>query len=64
MKQHIKSIAIGAALARCSRRMGCGSDDDSGPLGNVDALIILQRPTRNDRATSSSTPRTSRARSW
>ena len=46
MKQ-LKSIAIGAALFT-SAGLGCGSDDNSGPLGNVDALIILQRPKRND----------------
>ncbi len=46
MKQ-LKSIAIGAALFT-SAGLGCGSDDNSGPLGNVDALVILQRPKRND----------------
>ncbi|HEV7557546.1 MAG TPA: hypothetical protein VGO00_18910, partial [Kofleriaceae bacterium] len=46
MKQ-AKSIVIGAALAALVP-MGCGGDDASGPLGNVDALIILQRPSRND----------------
>jgi Hydrazine synthase alpha subunit middle domain len=48
VKNHIQSIAIGAALFTLGG-IGCGGgDDDSGPLGTVDALIILQRPTRND----------------
>ncbi len=46
MKHQIKSIAIGAALFTLAG-IGCSSDD-SGPLGNVDSLIILQRPKRND----------------
>jgi len=46
VKQHIKSIAIGAALFTFAG-IGCSSDDP-GPLGNVDSLIILQRPKRND----------------
>src|ERR1700689_2470924 len=45
--KHIKSIAIGAALF-ATGALGCGSDETSGPLGNVDALVILQRPKRND----------------
>jgi hypothetical protein len=44
--KHAKNIAIGAALFTLVG-IGC-SDDSSGPLGNVDALIILQRPKRND----------------
>ncbi len=48
MKQHVKSIAIGAALFTMGSLVGCGSDDDAGPLGNVDSLIILQRAARND----------------
>jgi Hydrazine synthase alpha subunit middle domain len=44
--KHAKNIAIGAALFTLAG-IGC-SDDSSGPLGNVDALIILQRPKRND----------------
>ena len=44
MKPTMKSIAIGAALLG----FGCGGDNTSGPLGNVDALVILQRPSRND----------------
>src|SRR5262245_20538673 len=46
VKNHIKSIAIGAALFTFAG-IGC-SNDDSGPLGNVESLIILQRPKRND----------------
>lgn len=44
---NMKSIAIGAALLG-SAGLGCGGSDTSGPLGNVDSLIILQRPARND----------------
>jgi hypothetical protein len=44
---NLKSIAIGAALFTAAP-MGCGGDSTSGPLGSVDALIILQRPKRND----------------
>ena len=44
---HLKSIAIGAALFTTAG-VGCGGDDNSGPLGSVDSLIILQRPKRND----------------
>jgi hypothetical protein len=46
--KHIKSITIGAALFAATGSVGCGPDDDGGPLGNVDALIIVQRPKRND----------------
>ena len=28
--------------------LGCGGDNNSGPLGNVESLVILQRPKRND----------------
>ena len=41
------SIAIAAALVTVAG-MGCGGSDSAGPLGNVDALVILQRPARND----------------
>ncbi|HEY5947679.1 MAG TPA: hypothetical protein VIV40_19380, partial [Kofleriaceae bacterium] len=44
----IKSIAIGAALFTAGFGVGCSNDDNSGPLGNVDSLVILQRPKRND----------------
>ena len=48
MNQYIQSIAIGAALFTLGG-IGCGGGgDDPGPLGSVDALIILQRPKRND----------------
>lgn len=43
----MKSIALGTALLAAAGA-GCGSDDSTGPLGNVDALIVLQRPKRND----------------
>jgi hypothetical protein len=46
VKHHIKSIAIGAALFTFGG-IGCGGDE-SGPLGSVDSLIILQRAKRND----------------
>ena len=48
MTKTFKSIAIGAALFTMGPLTGCGTDDSGGPLGNVDALIILQRPARND----------------
>lgn len=43
----MKSIAIGAALL-AGAQVGCGNDGSTGPLGDVDALVILQRPKRND----------------
>ncbi len=46
--KHIKNIALGAALFAAMPSMGCGGDDDGGPLGSVDSLIVLQRPRRND----------------
>ncbi len=46
--RNMKSIAIGCALFIAGTGVGCGSDDNTGPLGNVDALVILQRPKRND----------------
>jgi hypothetical protein len=45
--RNAKSIAIGAALLSVLGGIGCGSES-SGPLGNVDALVILQRPKRNE----------------
>jgi len=48
MKLHSKSIAIAAALMAATGSVGCGGDDEGGPLGNVDALVILQRPKRNE----------------
>lgn len=47
MKTFMKTIAIGTALLTAAGA-GCGGDEDTGPLGNVDSLIILQRPKRND----------------
>ncbi|MBS1118739.1 MAG: hypothetical protein H6Q90_967 [Deltaproteobacteria bacterium] len=44
---NINRIALGATLLTAAG-IGCGGEDNSGPLGNVDALIILQRPSRND----------------
>ncbi len=46
--KNMKSIAIGAALFAAGTGVGCGGDDNTGPLGNVDSLVILQRPKRND----------------
>ena len=43
-----KSIAIGAVLLTTGGGFGCTTSDNGGPLGNVDALVILQRPARND----------------
>lgn len=43
----LKSTVIGMALLTTAAP-GCGGDGDSGPLGNVDALLILQRAKRND----------------
>src|SRR5688572_15384865 len=40
-----KSFAIGAVVLAAAA--GCGSES-TGPLGDVDALVILQRPKRND----------------
>lgn len=45
--KHVKSIALGAALLAAAG-VGCGTDNNAGPLGNVEALVILQRPKRND----------------
>jgi Hydrazine synthase alpha subunit middle domain len=49
VKQHIQSIAIGAALFTLGS-VGCGGGDgeNNGPLSSIDALVILQRPRRND----------------
>ena len=44
----INSIAFGAALWASLGGVGCGNDESTGPLGDVDALVILQRPKRND----------------
>ncbi|HEU0037384.1 MAG TPA: hypothetical protein VFQ53_42530 [Kofleriaceae bacterium] len=42
----MRHIALAAAFV--TALIGCGGEDSSGPLGNVDALIILQRPKRNE----------------
>src|SRR5688572_15488957 len=44
----LRNIAIGASLLAAGLSGGaCSSDDDSpGPLGQVDALVVLQRPKR------------------
>src|SRR5262245_7408975 len=47
VKTYMKTIAIATSLLTAAGA-GCGGDDSSGPLGNVDSLIILQRPKRND----------------
>jgi hypothetical protein len=47
VKNMMKTIALGTALLTAAGA-GCGGGDSTGPLGNVDALIILQRPKRND----------------
>lgn len=46
MTHQLKSIAIGAALFTLAAT-GC-SGDESGPLGNVDSIVFLQRAKRND----------------
>ncbi len=47
--KHRNQLALGVTLLTLSGAgVGCGGEDTSGPLGNVDALIILQRPSRND----------------
>jgi hypothetical protein len=48
VKHHIQSIAIGAALFTLGG-IGCsGGGDEPSALSSVDALVILQRPKRND----------------
>jgi hypothetical protein len=41
-----KSIALTVALAATAT--ACGGSDDNGPLGDVQALIVLQRQARNE----------------
>lgn len=43
----MKTIAIGVG-ALLLATAGCSSNTSSGPLGNVDSLVILQRVKRND----------------
>lgn len=43
----LNSTAMGLAVF-ATAGLGCGGDGNSGPLGNVDSLVILQRPKRND----------------
>lgn len=45
--KQLKSTVIGMALLTTAG-LGCGGGGDNGPLGNVDALLILQRAKRND----------------
>ena len=48
MKQIMKNLVLGS-LVTLTGAAGCGGDDaTTGPLGDVDALIILQRPARLD----------------
>jgi hypothetical protein len=42
----LNHFSFGAALLAAAA--GCGGEDNSGPLGDVDALVVLQRPLRND----------------
>ncbi len=47
MKHLMKGLAVATALLAAAP--GCGSDDNSSSaLGNIDSLVILQRPKRND----------------
>src|SRR5687768_11911860 len=48
VQQSMKTLALGMSLVTMTGGVGCGGDDNSGPLGTVDSLIILQRPKRND----------------
>ena len=45
--KRINAIAFGA-LIMTAAGLGCGGSTDTGPLGNVESLVILQRPKRND----------------
>lgn len=48
MSPTMKTLALGTALFTATGSVGCGGDPSPGPLGDVDALIILQRAKRND----------------
>lgn len=41
----IKHLILGASLLGAP---ACGGEDNPGPLGNIDSLVVLQRPARND----------------
>jgi hypothetical protein len=41
----IKHLILGASLLGAP---ACGGEDDTGPLGTVDSLLVVQRPARND----------------
>jgi len=43
----LNKFLIGSLLA-ATPLAGCSNDDASGPLGNVESIVILQRPMRND----------------
>lgn len=45
--KRINSIAFGALLLAMAD-VGCGTSTDTGPLGSVQSLVVLQRPKRND----------------
>jgi len=45
--RNFQRIAIGSALAIAATSVGCG-EDNTGPLANVESLVILQRPKRNE----------------
>lgn len=42
----LNHFAFGMSLLAAAA--SCGGDDNSGPLADVDALVVLQRPLRND----------------
>ncbi len=41
----IKHLLLGVSLLGAP---ACGGEDNPGPLGNIDSLVVLQRPARND----------------
>ncbi len=49
MTHTLKTLTLGTAVAvAATTATGCGGEQSSGPLGDVDALIVLQRPARNE----------------
>jgi hydrazine synthase alpha subunit-like protein len=48
VNHQIKNIAIAAAVFTLGIGCGGGNGEDTGPLGSVQSLVILQRPKRND----------------